>query len=524
MLLRPLVSTLCLTPLLLASALLAQTPPTPAADQPAFTLHANTRLVLTDVTVTDHDGNPLRNLRKSAFHVFDGNAPQDIASLEEHTSTALAETPAPAPPQPRGTYNNDFILHPPPVLDIVLLDVTNLELEDQMYLSYQLTKFLNALPAGQQLAIYERYGANTVLLQNFTSDRKLLLDAAHRGLPRIPPTGREYLNDLDTLQQLGLYLSGLPGRKNILWFSGGSTLYLNQDPTSTPMEDQALIRRIYDSLEANRIAIYPIDARGLTANSGSAMINQHFRMNEVAEATGGHAFYNNNGLQQMAAHITSSGGDFYTLTYSPSNYKEDKKWHKVRVSLDTPGYSLGYRHGYFADGVNTTPQAAPKTLRTLLAGGASEGTSNSSGRSGPIVFQARVLPSTDPEAHPAPHVSGPKPKSVHGGIPYSIQYTVPAPDLSLSSVDGHASFKVILAAFVFNQYGTVVDRRVQRFTVSVNLAQLQEHPSVGVPLDQQLLLTSGPLYLLLAVVDESSGRSGNVQIALDVPSRPKSQK
>ena len=233
--LRP--AALLATVLLLPATSPAQTTPQPATeaspDQPTFTLHTNTRLVLTDVTVTGRDGNPVHHLPASAFHVFDGNAPQTIASFDEHTSAEiLAAAPAASSPQPRGVYNNDFLLHPPPVLDVIILDITNLALEDQMYLSFQLTKFLKALPPGQQLAIYERTSSVAVLLQNFTSDRSLLLAAVRRGLPHLPPTGREYLTDLDTLQQIGAYLTGLPGRKNVLWFSGGSTLFLR--PTRAP--------------------------------------------------------------------------------------------------------------------------------------------------------------------------------------------------------------------------------------------------------------------------------------------------
>ncbi len=366
--LRSLGTTVCavlfLLALLFAAAILsAQTPPAP--DQPAFTLHTGTRIVLTDITVIDRDGNPVHHLPQSAFHVFDGNTPQDISSFEEHASAPLEAEAAPR--LAKGVYNNDLILHPPPVLDVVVLDITNLALEDQMYLSYQLTRFLEALPPGQQLAIYERANLVTVLLQNFTSDHKLLLDAVHRGIPRFPPTGREFISDIDMLQQIGTYLTGLPGRKNVLWFSGGSTLFLK--PDATPIENIAPTRRIYDSLEANRIAVFPIDARGLDTGIGSRMrlmTEQHLRMNEAADATGGQAFYNTNGLQQAAARITRNGADFYTLTYAPRDYREDRKWHKVRIALDTPGYTLSYRRGYFADGVNNV--ALRPSPRPLAAG------------------------------------------------------------------------------------------------------------------------------------------------------------
>ena len=114
-------------------------------------------------------------------------------------------------------------------------------------------------------------------MQNFTSDHKLLLDAVHKAIPRFPPHEREYLTDFDTLHQLALSLSQLPGRKNILWFSGGSTSFLM--PDAIPVEDAAW-RNLYDELDQERIAIYPIDARGLLRryhgnNAGSAAAHGH---------------------------------------------------------------------------------------------------------------------------------------------------------------------------------------------------------------------------------------------------------
>ena len=57
----------------------------PSTQQPIYTLHANKRVVLTDVTVTDHKGNPIHGLNASAFQILDNGKPQDLASFEEHS-------------------------------------------------------------------------------------------------------------------------------------------------------------------------------------------------------------------------------------------------------------------------------------------------------------------------------------------------------------------------------------------------------------------------------------------------------
>src|SRR5690348_4663779 len=83
----------------------------PTDNNPALTLHADTRIVLADIIVTDRHGNAVHNLTASDFQVFDNNQPQRIASFEEHNAE-------------RTTANDEQQL--PPVLNAVLLDTTNL--------------------------------------------------------------------------------------------------------------------------------------------------------------------------------------------------------------------------------------------------------------------------------------------------------------------------------------------------------------------------------------------------------------
>ncbi len=503
---------------LLPSALIAQTPDPVTQPSSTYTLHAGTRLVLTDLTVNDRNGNPVHGLPASAFHITEDKKPQDLASFEEHhTEAPPAVIPASAP-SPANTFSNDFFLHPPPVLNILVLDTTNLPVEDQMFLSFQLTRFLEAFPAGQSLAIYGRSGPNSVLLQNFTTDRKLLLAAVTRSLPRLLPPGREYLSDLTTLQQIGDAFGDLPGRKNVLWFTGGSTLFLRQD--ATQMRDYDRWRRIYDELEASRIAIFPVDARGLTTFLDSRQNSQNFLMSEVAGATGGKAFYNNNGLAEIAAHVTATGGDFYTLTYSPREYREDRKWHKVQISVDgAAGYVLSYRHGYFADGVNAAQAGHPSNLNSrLIAAAGGKAASDSAGNQ-PILFQAHLVPAGElPAAAKLQPLDHPLKKDERL---YAVRYTIPAKELTMTPADNQEQqLLFIAAAFAFNRDGSVIDRKAERISITVSQPQLKAVATHGVPLQQQLRLHKGDNFLLLAVVDPTSGRAGRIQLTFQVPANP----
>jgi VWFA-related protein len=519
---EPMLSRLSLTVLMfllsgssVAAYAQSQQPPPPSPDQP-YTIQTISRVVLTDVTVTDGKGNPVHGLPKSAFQIFDNNKTETIASFEEHSGTAAA-APIETTVGAKGTYSNEYIEHLPPVLSVVIIDIANLSIPDQMYLNYELTKFFEKQPIGQPLAIYLRAGNGCFLLQNFTSDSALLLAAVHKAIPRIPPTGREYLSDIDTLNQIAGYLSQLPGRKNVLWFSGGSTAYLRED--ADLYDDPQRWRNLYDELEQERIAVYPIDARGLTMYSGRLMWAQHAEVNETALATGGQAFYNNNGLKEIAGHVLDSDGSFYTLTYTPHDFHFDNKWHKVSVKLNVDGYQLSYRRGYFADG-SPGGAAQPEKTRArtrLMANG--EKVQLPEMRSTPIIFQARVLPASDPAVASSPPlgttIQAPAPKK--GAVPYSVRYALPVDALTKQTIDGKPQVTFGVAAIVLNRDGRAVDSHAEKVTVTLNGEVIRAHPDIALALDQRLNLKKDDEYLYLAVWDMTSGRLGTLQVPVQVP-------
>lgn len=493
----------------------AQTPP----NQSTYSFHTYTRVVLTDVTVTDAHGNPVHGLPQSVFRIFDNKQPQAIASFEEHAGVHAASIQSTSA---AGVYSNDYLLHLPPVLNIVLIDIGNLEMADQMYLNYELTRFLNEQPAEQPLAIYLRAGSGCFLVQPFTSDRKLLLDAVHKAIPRFPPHAREYLTDFDTLRQVAVSLSQLPGRKNVLWFSGGSTSFLM--PDAIPVQDAAW-RDLYDELDQERIAIYPIDARGLLADTTAQMVvaKQHLVMSDVGQATGGQAFFNNNGLEAITDHILESDGSFYTLTYSPDDLRIDNKWHKVRVEVDGAPYQLSYRRGYYVDG-SAREKDPPSRARTRLLWNG-EKLEVSELRDRPIIFQARVVPTSDSAIANFESGSGSLPLSQakKGSVPFLIHYTLPINALTIRDVDGTHKIVLGVAAIGLDRDGTMVEHKAEEIMMTLPPDILRRSPNLPIVVDQGIDLSKDDQFLHLGVWDTVNGRSGSIDVPLEVPNPAKSQ-
>lgn len=487
-----------------------QTPPPRAPYQSPYTLQVNTRLVLTDVTVLDAKGNPVHGLARGDFQIFDNGQPQKLASFEEHMQE---RTPPGAFEQTADkVFSNDFEAHPPPVVNILLIDTTTIQLVDQMYLYEQLTRFVRDLPPGEPVAVFCRSGDMTLPLQSFTTNKQLLMAAIRAAVPHFRVPGYWYRTGTETLVQIASYVSQIPGRKNILWFSGGSNLYLNPDPMAT----EAPRKPLYDMLEARRIALYPIDARGLQVNFGMWMGSQQLLMAQDAEATGGHAYYNTNGLAQSAQQVLNTDGDYYTLTYQPDDLRQDGKWHKVTVKIggDKRLYSLSYRRGYYDDGQNNeTPEMAARTL--LRADGSRASIHDE--RNEPIVFQATIsLADTDA---PSDLPTQPLKK---GQTAYRIHYVAPAGVFVPQSVDGNVGTVVVGAAILaVDHYGEPITRIAEKATLHVDEAIVRGNPNARLTFDQQINLPRGQDYLDIGLWDMKSGRMGmlNMPVAVAKPAK-----
>jgi VWFA-related protein len=604
------------TTLVLATLTSAQTPQPsqpPATQQPSqsgvATLRAGTQLVVVDVVVTDKNQRPIHGLKASDFTLTEENAPQTIKHFEEHTALTPADaTKFPALPKfPPGVFTN---YTPAPVngaVNLLFLDALNTPVRDQAYVRQQLLAYLNATPPGTRIAIF---GLTTQLtiLQGFTSDPEILKAVTSSKLGKNSPllqdsvggggiqnSTADNLEDagadattvanlrqfdaqqqsfqlqlrvkytLDAMNQLARYLSSIPGRKNLIWFSGSFPISVLPDTTGNLTDPFAVVadyekefRETVNLLARSQVAVYPVDARGLTnapvfdastsrnyaaPGRGVARMHQdldkfstdtaaeHSTMSQMAEATGGHAFYNTNGLTQAVATAINDGSNFYTLTYTPSNPASDGKFRKIKVQLAQSGVNLAYRHGYYADDPYKSPSAAAngQPQQTKVADSAvTSATPNplqamrvAMMRGSPtpteIIMKVAVLPtgpSTQTEDTPAPNniLS----EKVHGPFRrYSVSYAIEPADITfLRAPDGkiHAAFELVI--FVFNPAGGLVNRVSTQLHIASPLDELKKSVARGIQYTQQISAPAkGEYFLRIVVHDLTHDRLGAVEVA-----------
>ena len=159
-------------------------------------------------------------------------------------------------------------------------------------------------------------------------------------------------------------LAAVPGDRTLIFASAGFFI-----PDDLRFEESDLMDR---AIRAN-VRISSLNARGLYAiipggdasTPGSAggpavtnikaqydlesAIAEEGVLEELADATGGRFFHNNNDLKAGFNQIASSPEFVYLLGFSPQNLKLDGTFHALKVKLTTArGLDLQARRGYYA--------------------------------------------------------------------------------------------------------------------------------------------------------------------------------
>lgn len=86
-------------------------------------------------------------------------------------------------------------------------------------------------------------------------------------------------------------------------------------------------------------------------------------MKSIAEATGGKAYFNENGLDKQLGQIIDDGSNYYTIAYATKNQKWEGEFLPIKVTVDRPGVVLEHRPGYYAIDRTQQEQRQLATLR-----------------------------------------------------------------------------------------------------------------------------------------------------------------
>jgi Ca-activated chloride channel homolog len=284
-------------------------PPRAISQQPVF--RASLDLVTMGVTVTDRRGNHVGDLTQDDFDIVEDGRKQTV------TYFARGDEATEAPPLHVG----------------LLFDTSGSMGEDIKLSRSAAVRFLNTLSDAEDMTLVD-----------FDTEVRVA-KYGQRDFPRMVERirGRQPGGWTAMYDALGVFLDGAAendGRSILVIYTDGG------DTRSTLgfADVMTLVR-------ASDVTIHAVGF--LEHQPGSSRLMQRQRLVEIAETTGGQAFFPSAMKDVEAAYdkIVAQIRNQYTLGYTSTNTAQDGKWRKVDVKIARPELKdarIQTRRGYFA--------------------------------------------------------------------------------------------------------------------------------------------------------------------------------
>lgn len=412
-----------------APATLTSADASPASEVPVAKFVSKSQLVLVPVVVS-RNGTPVTGLKKEDFKVFENGKEQKIAVFEEiKADSSPVNVTSKRDPAKREFSNMQVDQQAPKRLVVIVLDLINTGFGDRVYARKQLVKYLSSnIDSGALVSLVALGRGRVRIIHDFTSRPELLIAALDKAAGNgkdsllnldMPPddaqvfenevnqisefleTGRfagaafgsgsgesgyKWLRIRQTLDGMNLIAqayAGIPGRKALIWATGGfpfqidgSTMLLDPEKMGDPSTQElgAILdyyQHTWELLNNANFALYPVDLRGLVVNNVGAdqKIDAHNVLRQVqrqsllhqdtlatfdtfANMTGGRAYYNTNDLSGSFKKATIDSASYYLLAYyldKSAATEKKKSWHKLKVKVDANNTSVRARSGFFVN-------------------------------------------------------------------------------------------------------------------------------------------------------------------------------
>lgn len=269
-------------------------------------------LVRFGVTVVDRDGTFVTDLTRDDFEIYEEGKKQSIAYFSVGTDDPSTLLP----------------------LHLGLLFDTSGSMQDDLRFSQSAAiKFLNTLPRAEDITLVD-FDTEVRVARYGQADFPRLVERIRMR----EPDGWTALYDA-----LGVFLDGAVGLEGdkvlVLYTDGGDT-------RSSLSWGDAL-----DLVRASDVTVYAIGF--LEHQLSSTKLDQRMRLQQIAELTGGQAFFpmSKEQLDEPYQLILRELSARYSLGYLSTDQRTDGAWRTVEIRLTRPGLNrvkVRTRKGYFA--------------------------------------------------------------------------------------------------------------------------------------------------------------------------------
>lgn len=536
--------------------------------------------------MTDKSGNHISGLKKEDFTVLENGAEQKIATFEEITSDPQRMS---RPRDPNEFTNSLGGEGSNRRITLIVLDFINTPFVAQARARQDLFKYLTqSLDQHEPTALYTLNRSGIQVIHDFTTDPRILVAALHQingdtyemvdspedsqamsagltspdsnaGVPKgdggssqsskghsqtqseanslqkmMQDTELNFRSfeqrlaityTLEAMQQVAQALAGFPGRKSLIWASGGfpfnvsdNSMHLAPAGRDSLSDLLPLYEHTWQLLNDAEISLYPVDVKGLqtlsvapasmrngagnprnpSRNYGSKAMSREMdtqsTLQTFASMTGGRAYYNSNDLVKGFRDAVSDSARYYMLGYYVDHSNTKAGWRRLAVKVNRDHTEVRARSGFFVTDATIDPEA-------------SRNSDISSALQSPLDFTSLTLVARWDKTEPA---KDPGKKRVN----YEMHL---APDPTLINDADNNHLVMDFMALAKTPDGKAADHPMgQKVDVHLSPEKVSVIRQKGVAYGGALDLAPGEYTIRFVVRDNLSGRIGSVVAPLRV--------
>jgi VWFA-related protein len=520
-------------------------PSLPSQQQADYVFHAQTDLVLVNLTVRDKSGKFVPGLKPEDFTILEDNKPQKVVSFDVEnvdvvpslnvTQAQPLSQPATQPATPAAPVPEASSQFKDRRLIVLFFDLSAMEPDEIEHALTSAEHYVDTQMAPADLVSIVSLGSSLLVNQDFTGDHVLLkkqLQAFSSGSGQgfeegttgttegTPDSGQSFTADdtefnifntdrrLEALRSVAEKLSHVQQKKSLIYFSSGMD--------RTGIENQSELRAAVNAAVRSNLAIYTMDMRGLqtlvaggeaqsaslrgvSAYSGQSTLNalnSNFTTQEtlvtLASDTGGRAFLDSNDFSKIFKGVQDDTSTYYLLGYHSTNLARDGHYRRIVVKSKLSGLKIEYRRGYYApaDYLHSTTDDKERQLEEELAS---------------------EMPATD--------------LPLYLGVAYfrlennkffvPISLVVPGSQIPFVRSSDHDKATLDVIGMVLDSEHHPLNRI--RDTIKLAVSTSTEVQKKNVQYDTGMSLLSGKYHLKFVVRENQTGRLGSFETDIDVP-------
>jgi len=333
---------------------------------------------------------------------------------------------------------------------------------------------------------------------------------------------------LKAMSQIAHAYEAIPGRKTMIWVSGGFPFMID-DPQVFARMGMDMTKEYEDTwhaLIAADIAVYTVDVTGL-GGVGVGMPTGHYdgtrpqfiapnprapvdtkmsllydkaaqrqdTLRAFADATGGASCLNTNDIEDCFGHALKDSREYYLLGYYLPSGEQKPGWRKLKVKVNVEGVHVRARQGFYVSGpTEDTVEARQRQLVDALRS--------------PVEFTGvRINVREEPVSGDVKHSAGKSARDFLVGVIGS--------SMTVDTQNGNA-VDLTVVSIAIGANGRNAGQTERHVSTKLTPQALEQIRRTGLGVKQSLELAPGKYDVRFAVRDNLNGEIGTVEYPLEV--------